>query len=60
MPALVSVEPFGSTFLLKTPKAQRLITFLDTPVEDLTKGDSINVEGQTIVANQVDFEYRKW
>ncbi|MFT8497619.1 ABC transporter ATP-binding protein [Leuconostoc pseudomesenteroides] len=57
MPALVSVGTFGSTFAKTQGATQRLITLLDTPVEDLTKGDSINVEGQTIVANQVDFEY---
>ena len=57
MPALVSVGTFGSTFAKTQGATQLLITLLDTPVEDLTKGDSINVEGQTIVANQVDFEY---
>ena len=57
MPALVSVGTFGSTFAKTQGATQRLMTLLDTPVEDLTKGDSINVEGQTIVANQVDFEY---
>lgn len=57
MPALVSVGTFGSTFAKTQGATQRLITLMDTPVEDLTKGDSINVEGQTIVANQVDFEY---
>lgn len=57
MPALVSVGTFGSTFAKTQGATQRLIMLLDTPVEDLTKGDSINVEGQTIVANQVDFEY---
>ncbi len=57
MPALVSIGTFGSTFAKTQGATHRLITLLDEPVEELDKGENINVEGLTLKADHVDFEY---
>ncbi|MCM0582843.1 ABC transporter ATP-binding protein [Weissella diestrammenae] len=58
MPALATVGTFATTFSKTQGATQRLITLLDEPVEDLAAGEDINIEGQTLVANQIDFKYQ--
>ncbi|MGQ2283042.1 ABC transporter ATP-binding protein [Apilactobacillus kunkeei] len=57
MPAMVSVGTFGSTFAKTQGATQRLMSLLDNPIEELDKGDDVDLEGKTIVADDIDFEY---
>ncbi|MFT8825517.1 MAG: ABC transporter ATP-binding protein [Liquorilactobacillus mali] len=59
MPALISIGTFGSTFAKTQGATHRLISLLDEPIEELDKGESLNVERLSLKAEHVDFEYEK-
>jgi ATP-binding cassette subfamily B protein AbcA/BmrA len=57
MPALASIGTFSTTFSKTQGATQRLITLLDEDVEALDEGATVDVEGQTLSADHVDFQY---
>ena len=57
MPALANIGTFGSTLAKTQGATYRLIRLLDEPIEELDKGEIVDIEGLTLKANHIDFEY---
>jgi len=57
MPAMAAIGTFSTTFSKTQGATQRLITLLDEDVEALDEGATVDVEGQTLSAEHIDFQY---